>query len=65
MASLATLRTLWAPNTLLSEPLVPLVPLAPASVGLGGYVRSYVAGRCKSVAAIHRAKIDLILWSSH
>ena len=62
MASLATLRTLWPPNTLLSEPLV---PLAPASVGLGGYVRSYVAGRCKSVAAIHRAKIDLILWSSH
>ena len=45
--------------------LSPWFPLAPASVGFGGYVRSYVTGRCKSVAAIHRAKIDLILWSSH
>ena len=50
----------WAP-----WPPVPLSPLTPVSVGPSGYVRSYVAGRCKSVAAIHRAKIDLILWSSH
>ena len=48
----------WVPRS-------PPGPPSPAPVSPSGYVRSYVAGHCKSVAAIHRAKIDLILWSSH